>query len=340
MNVDDAGSEVGPRIFKLNLETQQWTDTGRQIDARASVRSDVLWDGSKLYVATHVFSESPQSGQASNLYRFSYNTSNDTYTLDAGFPVQINNWRTETLVLVKDSTGQLWATWTQQSQVFVNRTTGSDTAWGTPFALPGGTGLTADDISSVVAFGGNRVGIMWSDQSDDQMKFAVHQDSTSSDTTWSGPEVAVSGSNMADDHINLKADASGRVYAATKTSASGGSNPLILLNVRNASGAWSTVVFGTVTDNQTRPILVLNEEKRRLFMFATWDQSGDVIYLKATSMDEPSFAPGRGTPVIDAADVNNATSTKQSVTEATGMVVQASADATDLHWHYWDPTPK
>jgi len=337
MNVDDTGTERGPRIFKLNLETQQWTDTGVQIDARNNARSDTLWDGSKLYVATHVFSESPQSGNPGNLYRFSYNTSDDTYTLDAGFPAQINNWRTETLVMSKDSTGQLWATWTQASQVFVNRTTGADNTWGTPFALPGGTGLTSDDVSSIVSFGGNRIGIMWSDQSDDQMKFAVHQDSDSSDTTWSNAEVAVSGSNIADDHINLKADATGRVYAATKTSASGSSNPLILLNVRNAAGAWSTVVFGTVQDNQTRPIIVLREDTRRLYMYATWDQSGDVIYVKETSMDSPAFAPGRGTAVIDAADVNNATASKQSVTQASGILVQASADATDLHWHYWKP---
>jgi VCBS repeat-containing protein len=337
MNVADPGSDVGPRIFKLDLDTQQWADTGVQIDARNNVRSDVLWDGTKLYVATHRFSESPASGTPSNLYRFSYNSSTDTYSLDSGFPVQINNWRTETLVLAKDSTGQLWATWTQQSQVFVNRTTGSDTAWGAPFALPGGTGLDADDISSVVAFGGNRIGIMWSDQSADQMKFAVHQDSTSSDTSWSSPEVVVSGSNMADDHINLQADATGRVYAATKTSASSGSNPLILLNVRNATGAWSTVVFGTVQDNQTRPIIVLHEARRRLYMFATWDQSGDRIYVKETSMDAPSFPSGRGDVVIDAADVNNATSTKQSITDASGLLVQASADATDLHWHYWKP---
>jgi hypothetical protein len=335
MNVDDAGSEVGPRIFRLDAETQAWQDTGVQIDARTNVRSDTLWDGSKLYVATHVFSESPQSGNPSNLYRFSYNTSNDRFTLDAGFPAQINNWRTETLVLAKDSTGQLWATWTQQSQVFVNRSLASASQWGTPFALPGGTGITADDISSVVSFGGNRIGIMWSDQNDDQMKFAVHQDSTASDTSWSGAEVAASGSNIADDHINLKAEANGRVYAATKTSASGGSNPLILLNVRNAQGAWSTVVFGTVADNQTRPIVVLKEDERRLYVFATWDQSGDVIYMKETSMDAPSFPSGRGTPVIDATDVNNATASKQSVTDASGLVVQASADETDLHWHYW-----
>ncbi len=40
-------------------------------DSRKTVRSDVLWDGSKLYVATHVFSELPATGSPSNLYRFS-----------------------------------------------------------------------------------------------------------------------------------------------------------------------------------------------------------------------------------------------------------------------------
>ena len=57
-------------------------------------------------------------------------------------------------------------------------------------------------------------------------------------------------------------------------------------------------------------------------------------------MDSPSFGPGLGTKVIDAADVNNATSTKQSVSESTGLVVQASADQTDLYWHYWNPLTK
>jgi hypothetical protein len=57
-------------------------------------------------------------------------------------------------------------------------------------------------------------------------------------------------------------------------------------------------------------------------------------------MDAPSFPAGRGTPVIDAADVNNATSTKQSVDGSTGLVVQASADATDLYWHNWNPLSK
>ena len=53
------------------------------------------------------------------LYRFSYSSSTKTYTLDTGFPVQINNMRTETLVIDKDSTGKLWATWSQDSTIFV-----------------------------------------------------------------------------------------------------------------------------------------------------------------------------------------------------------------------------
>lgn len=330
---------TGLRIYRLNPSSQAWQATGVVVDARNTVRSDVLWDGSKLYVATHVFSESAASGSPSNLYRFSYDGGSDTYALDLGYPAQINDWKTETLVIAKDSTGQLWATWTQQSQVFVNRTLVGDTGWGTPFALANGGGLSGDDISSVVSFAG-RIGIMWSDQSDDQMKFASHADNDLSDTAFTAPEVAVGGSNMADDHINLKADASGRVYAATKTSASSSAQPFLLLNVRDTSGRWTTTVFGTKADNHTRPIVVLNEDKRRLYYFATWDQSGDVIYMKETSMDAPSFGSGRGTPVIEATDVNNATSTKQSVDESTGLVVQATADSTDRYWHYWNPLTK
>jgi hypothetical protein len=327
---------TGLRIYRLEPSSQAWQATGVVVDLRNTVRSDVLWDGSKLYVATHVFSESPASGNPSNLYRFSYDAGTDTYSLDLGFPAQINDWKTETLVIAKDGTGQLWATWTQQSQVMVNRTLLNDAAWGVPFVLPGGTGLSSDDISSVIAFSG-RIGIMWSDQTDDQMRFATHDDSALDDTAFGSAEVAVSGSDMADDHINLKADASGRLYAATKTSVDTSSQPFNLLSFRSTGGEWTTRVFGTKADNHTRPIVVLNEEKRRLYYFATWDQSGGVIYMKETSLDDPTFGSGRGTPVIDATDVNNATASKQPVSEATGLVVQASADSTDLYWHYWNP---
>jgi uncharacterized repeat protein (TIGR02059 family) len=348
------------KIFRLDTATQTWTATSTVLDDRSNTMADVLWDGSKLYVASHVFQENGStSGFPSRLYRFSYNPSTDAYSLDTGFPVQINDVKTETLVIDKDSTGQLWATWTAGTPktVWVNRTaclaTCDDAVWGTPFQLSTNT-LLPDDISSLVAFGppgDRRIGVMWSDQDvDDTMWFAVHADGDD-DLTWSAPEAAVAGANAADDHINLKSDASGRVYAATKTSLTG-SSPLTYLLVRPAGGApWVQHVFGLGTDHHTRPIVALDETNSLVHMFATQSESGGTIYEKTLPMgvadaNGVDFTPGLGTPRIrdaSALRMNNSTSTKQPVSAATGLVVLAANKKTDVtpaitdYWHEYDP---
>jgi hypothetical protein len=58
--------------------------------------------------------------------------------------------------------------------------------------------------------------------------------------------------------------------------------------------------------------------------------------MKSAPMDSPSFAAGRGTPIIrDAANanMNNPTTTKQSVTGASGLVVLAANPSTARYWH-------
>jgi trimeric autotransporter adhesin len=315
-------------IFRLDSGSQTWIDTGVALDDRPSTRADVLWDGAagKLYVASHRFSESPSSGYPSRLYRYSYNAATDTYTRDVGFPVSINNFRTETLVIDKDSTGQLWATWTQGSQVWVNRSvcepTCNDTTWGSPFVVSP-TAVKSDDISSVIAFGGNRIGVMWSNQNTARDLFAVHDDGQP-DNVWT-IETALQGPGLADDHINLKTDVTGRVFAAVKTSKSSSNDPLNMLLVRSAGGGWSSHVFGLVKDNHTRPIVEIDEEHGIVHMFATSPESSGTIYEKTSPINSISFAAGLGTPFIKDADrvVNNATSTKQNLSSATGLVVMA-----------------
>jgi len=103
-------------IFRLDLSTQKWIDTATAIDTRSSTHADVLWDGAHLYVASHGYvsdGEAAVSGTPSYLYRYSYDPATKKYSLDTGFPVSINNYKTETLVIDKDSTGKLWATWQQ-----------------------------------------------------------------------------------------------------------------------------------------------------------------------------------------------------------------------------------
>jgi len=320
-------------IFRLNLGSQSWVDTGVGLDSRSSSRADTLWDAGsgKLYVASHVFSTGSSSGNPARLYRYGYNAATETYSLDAGFPVQIGNYKTEALTIAKDSTGQLWATWKQGTTFVVNASVCNpvcnDAVWGTPFTpnVPGTkTTFDSDDNSGVIAFAG-KVGVLWSNQTNGTDYFAIHGDSDS-DTTWAG-ETALSGPDMADDHMNLKTDSSGRVYAVVKTSRGGSTDPLVMLLVRNTSGSWTSTTVGLKRDHHTRAIVELDEVDQIIHVFATSPESGGSIYEKTSPMGSISFPGGQGTVVVQDADgkLNNSTSTKQNVSPATGLVVLASS---------------
>lgn len=79
------------------------------------------------------------------------------------------------MTIDEDSTGAIWATWTQVSgdstngftnTVYVDYSKTGGTGWVTPFVLPVSNPNPArDDISSIVAFAKNRIGVMWTDQS-------------------------------------------------------------------------------------------------------------------------------------------------------------------------------
>jgi PKD repeat protein len=348
-------------IFRLNRITQTWIDTGVRVDDRPGSRADVLWDGQRLYVASALFASSSTSGSPGNparLYRFGYDVATDTYSLDSGFPVAVGDYSTEALTIDKDTSGTVWAAWVQGAQVYVNRSTVSDASWGTPTSLAGlssgtvqgATGLDPDDIAAVVAFG-TKVGIMWSNQVASAMYFAVHDNGDPVDV-WQAARTAVQGPKSADDHINLKTlqgDPAGRVFAAVKTSLDDSpgtptSAPQILVVGRDpASGDWSSAPFGRVSDCHTRPVLMLDSQRQVLHVFATAPEGtcqfagqAGTIFEKTSPMSNLSFPLGKGTPVIrDIAspNMNNVTSSKQSVADATGLVVVATNDVTKRYWH-------
>jgi len=338
-------------IYRLNRTTQVWSKTAAKIDARVSSRADTMWDASagKLYVASHGYTTTASTSTSNNgrLWRYSYNATTKAYTLDSGFPaagLPINTARSETLVIDKDSTGRLWATWTLGNRVYVNHTNGNDATWGTPYILPtAGTTLNADDISSLIHFGGNKIGVMWSNQVDSRFYFAVHADGGGdAAANWTATALPAPTTNFADDHINLKADSTGRVYAAVKHSTSG-NNALNSLLVRSTAGVWTNHAFGRVADSHTRPIVQLDEANGLIHMFATGPsagttsgQSGGDIVQKTSPINAISFVAGVGTRIISqtgSPKMNDATSTKQNATAASGLVVGANNATTDVYWH-------
>jgi Bacterial Ig-like domain len=329
------------RIYRYDWSTHTWSDTGTLIDARNSARADTKWDGRYLYVATASYN-STTTDQNVYVKRYSYNPATKTYTLDSTATVATGP--IEAVVLDKDTTGKLWVTYTKGNQVYVNRSLGSDSSWGTPFVPPvKGTSVNSDDISAVIAFD-SQIGVMWSNQTDSAVYFATHNDADA-DNVWQVSRTAIQGPNYADDHINLKslqADSSGGVYAAVKTSLNDLPNPnpnapLTMVLKRDQAGNWTNSVFGRVADNHTRPILMIDEEHRNLYMFATAPCcTGGTIYYKQTSLDNISFPQGVGTPFIQSSTdthINNATSTKQNGNSTTGLVVMASDTTSNYYWH-------
>jgi hypothetical protein len=152
-------------------------------------------------------------------------------------------------------------------------------------------------------------------------------------------------------HLNaIQADQAGRVFAAVKTSAdetpgATSSDPQVLLLVfKPRSAAWTSTVIGTLADCHTRPQVVLDEEHSVVHVVATGPSTAGcpapgtagTIYDKSAPMDDPVFLAGRGTPIIGdaaSANTNNPTSTKQSVTGSSGLVVLASNMSTTRYWH-------
>lgn len=334
-------------IYRFDAAAQNWLPTGTAIDSRTSSRADALWDGQRLYLASHVYSPTPgptTSSNASRLYRYTYNAATKTYSLDAGFPINISSSKAEALVLDKDSTGKLWVTWAENGKIKINRSLGDDLTWGTPFDLPvQGNDTDLDDISTLVAFGGNKIGVLWSNQKDSSDYFAVHQDGDA-DTVWQPRETALPGlglGRVAEDHLNLKAatDGSGDLYAAVLTNLSGASSTGIFVLKRSPSAGWSRHVFATVNMNHSRPQLLVDHESQRLFVFTRSTDTGPgAIYMKSAGLSDLVFPAGLGTPIMaSATDLNmtNPTSTKQSVNSTTGMLVLAADKDSRYYLHHY-----
>jgi len=339
------------RIHRFDLAMQSWINVGPDVDDRSQSLADALWDGQKLYIVSHVYSGGSQTSKntsaanSGRLYRYSYDPTTKTYSLDAPpGGVLVNSAISEALVLDKDSTGKLWVTWTQANKVYLNHSLHDDLTWGAPFALPTQeSNMSSDDVSTLFAFNG-RIGVVWSNQDDAKIYFSLHDDNKA-DADWEPREVALSdpalGASLVDDHLNIKMtnDGSGNLYVTTKTSLSGDSKPDIYLLKRSLSGGWSQHVVTTKADNYTRAIVVIDDENRELYVIG---KSGSSIHRKKVSLDNINFPPGAGDPFIQntgSADINDATASKHNVNSATGLLILASDEVKRYYYHNYMALP-
>ena len=247
-----------------------------------------------------------------------------------------------------------YANGTGHRSVYVTHSTTNTATYVAPYVIPlsGTTNLDNFDYSAIVSYSG-KIGVMWSNVPDDTIYFAYHVDGAA-DSAWT-LDNALSGPGYADNHMaikSLQADSSGQVFASTKTSLNGdqcppsggnAGNPLILLLIMDGNGGWQRRTVAKATDCWTRPIVLLDQESRKVYVFGTVPKpgssygSGGSIYYKVANLDNPNFdTSNAGTPFIQLAaydKINNATGTKQPVTTQSGLVVLAGNDHTQTYVH-------
>ena len=260
----------------------------------------------------------------------------------------------------------MWVAWPQDDLVKVAASSDLGVTWSAPIDLPTmGNPITDDDKVAIASMaGGAGVGVMWSNQNltDDAFYFSAHV-ATDPIATWQTREAAPLGSpgtdtHTADGHISLKTDGDGNLLAAVKTDRNNmpGPNPadpLIAVFKRtggpSSAGSWESHTVTTVAVGGTRPVLMLDAQNERARVYLTYpalsSQGAQAIHLRSAPLSTLDFGtPALGAAVIESnvqTAINDATSTKQMTTAASGTIVAAVDIPTLTYMHacLGDPCP-
>lgn len=307
----------GATVFRLDGTT--WTATD-SISADKSAHADVEVVGNLAYVLLF-------DGNKKTQFRtLQYDAAQNTFVPWSVQPNLVNvplASGVETATITADSTGRLWIASDAKTTIEVRYSDGLHTTWSAPITLA--TGISTDDISSIITMPNNTIGVMWSNQKAQRFGFRTHVDGADPNS-WSTDEVPASqsalniGHGMADDHIHLAVESNGTLYAAVKTSYDKPPNSHISLLVRRPNGTWDNLYL--VDTAGTRPVIVVDEVADQLIIaYTTKEGGGDIVY-RTSPLDNIALTPRQ---ILIPGKVNNVTTTKTTSTNQVVFLADAKS---------------
>ena len=310
---------------------------GALIDGNYNGHPDVIWNGFNLFVLVY------ESNTQAKLYKYTYNSTTKLYTVVAGFPVTmpligigtgISLSQSGSITLAQDSTGKLWAAYPgtgpngDSNYRVIWSTSADQKVWDTNgFILDTGGATITQEVESIIPFGGNKIGITWSNQVVEELGFRYHNDGAP-ENVWSTKELIDFGlgneqgiGGVADNHESIKAAPDGRIFLVQKDSDGNGN---LHLYIRSTAGVWTANPILINIDPQampTRPSLLLDLENNEVYVVYD-DATQSLSYLSHTSMDTPLFGPS--CPFVSVTFIDNLTSTKQNLNATMGFMAVGS----------------
>jgi hypothetical protein len=312
--------------WQHHLQLSQSSNVNADVKVVGDLAHILLFEGTQSQLATIQYDHGPD-----NRYEmWSLRPSLVDLALSSGV---------ETATLEVDSTGRMWIASDAKSTVEVRYAdlNAQYTNWSAPITVA--SGISSDDISTIVAMPNGSIGVMWSNQSTDRFGFRLHQDGAAP-SVWTADEVPASqsalkkGGGMADDHINVAVASNGTLYAAVKTSYDSSGYPKIALLVRRPSGAWDNLY--QVDTKGTRPIVMLNEAAGKLVVAYTASDSGGNIYCKESSMSTISFGARQ---TLISGSLNNVSSVKGTFGDEVVAIAAGGSKVKSVVFRFDVPAP-
>jgi hypothetical protein len=311
-----------------------------RIDKAFAGKPDTVWNGSDLFILIHI--PSTTGSPLARLYKYSYAPATQTYALFNGFPIDLPLPSLVTdIAFDQDSTGKLWATYTDPSDgtVHVIWSTSKDhTSWDTTGTiLASNLATDTEEAATIVPFGKGKIGVVWDNQAAGEIGFRFHRDGDAEDD-WSPQETVdccegIPG--VADNHLSLRAVPDGRLFLIAKD---GIENGRLHLYIRSVDGVWGpkTILDPDPNAAPTRPAVVLDlENDDAHVIYRDSNKNGFVFFVK-TPLDRPNFTP---LCVFINATVNSATSTKQALDETTTELIAAASGGDRIFSNVIDLAP-
>ena len=335
--------DVTPGVYLFRLTPSGWSPVLLLSGSDPWAKADTLYDPATKHLLVSLRDNKPPTdtnARVSTLRRLSYDGAGGW--TETAPPTTITKANVETITIARDSVGRIWTTFEQGLVIKAGYLSVGATAF--TYLQVSVTGVTTDDIAAVVAYDPGRIGVLWSDQTSQRFIFASRSDSASLTRSSFTREEAFGAATgcpvttstaCADDHLNIKA-VGGTLYAAVKTSLNDAlvpdpGDPLIVL-LRHTTAGWVSTEVGDVAANVTRPIVVVDPTADLVHVFA--NLLGGDTYVWHASASSPVFSTPQPWTTDDTYTLSNPTSTKQTVSVASGLVATTSTPGAPHRYWY------
>ncbi len=327
-------------IFRLDLSTQVWQDTGTVVDDRPASRADVVWDGSRAVIAASV--DSDKHSEPTVIRSFSYDAAVQRFEPQPDGPAVLDAAPGRGL-LVRQASGELWLVVLRSGSVRVLHSAADALHWSAPAALPG----VPDGVVASVAVGatGEGLSIALGITGTDGVTI-VDRSGGTADRGWRSSTHSVADFPVTPAALSMTSAGTGAserlVIAARGPTARGpGANSLasqLVILVRDADGTWRSGVVARIRDHPGPPVVVADADGGTISVLYALPNGGGTIAWKRASIRDLAFPTGPGDVLLASSldpKIEAPSAPRTPFDPASGMVVLASDDTLGEYVHAW-----